>query len=84
MHLNKYKDSVFGLSKISVNLFDGQFTCWAICLEYHILTYGHITAGHPANISFFVGGVAADDNDRNAIDDDDYDGDDDDESDLKI
>ena len=82
LHLNKYKDSVFGLSKISVNLFDGQFTCWAICLEYHILTYGHITAGHPANISFCVWGVAADD--RNAIDDDDYDGDDDDESDLKI
>ena len=68
----------------SVNLFDGQFTCWAICLKYHILTYGHITAGPPANISFCVWGVAADDNDRNAIDDDDYDGDDDDESDLKI
>jgi len=35
----------------SVNLFDGQFTCWAICLKYHILTYGHITAGPPENLS---------------------------------
>ena len=84
LHLNMCTNSDFGLSKISVNLFDGQFTCWAICLKYHILTYGHITAGPPANISFCVWGVAADDNDRNAIDDDDYDGDDDDESDLKI
>ena len=83
-YVYKFRFWAVGLSKISVNLFDGQFTCWAICLEYHILTYGHITAGPPANISFCVWGVAAENNDRNAIDDDDYDGDDDDESDLKI
>lgn len=50
LHLICVQIQILGSLK-SVNLFDGQFTCWAICLKYHILTYGHITAGLPENLS---------------------------------